>query len=76
MVDLLALDEAMSNSADVVNEPHLPLGSGFSISCRPAAFNYGALLDDATSRGATQRPALSSKSGNSLRRMEALQSCT
>jgi hypothetical protein len=48
MVDLLTFDEALSDSAEVANEPHLLLGNGFSISCRPAAFNYGALLDEAT----------------------------
>lgn len=48
MVDLLTFDEALSDSAEVANEPHVLLGNGFSISCRPAAFNYGALLDEAT----------------------------
>jgi hypothetical protein len=48
MVDLLSFDEALSDSAEVANEPHLLLGNGFSISCRPTAFNYSALLDEAT----------------------------
>lgn len=47
-VDLLTFDEALSDSTEVANEPHLLLGNGFSISCRPSAFNYGALLDEAT----------------------------
>jgi hypothetical protein len=48
MADLLGFDEALADAAEVANEPHLLLGNGFSISCRPAAFNYGALLDEAT----------------------------
>jgi len=47
-VDLLTFDDALSDAAEVADEPHLLLGNGFSISCRPGAFNYGALLDEAT----------------------------
>ncbi|MEX0663317.1 MAG: DUF4917 family protein [Acidimicrobiia bacterium] len=46
--DLLTFDEALSDSSQVAAEPHLLLGNGFSISCRPNSFNYGALLDEAT----------------------------
>ncbi len=47
-IDLLTFDEALSDSSEVADEPHLLLGNGFSISCRRDAFNYGALLDEAT----------------------------
>lgn len=47
-VELLTFDEALNDSSEVADEPHLLLGNGFSISCRPDAFNYGALLDEAT----------------------------
>ncbi len=51
-VDVLTFDDALSDSREVADEPHLLLGNGFSISCRPRAFNYGALLDEATFDGA------------------------
>lgn len=47
-IDVLTFDDALSDSQEVADQPHLLLGNGFSISCRPAAFNYGALLDEAT----------------------------
>lgn len=47
-VDLLTFDDALSDAAEVADEPHLLLGNGFSISCRPGAFRYDALLDEAT----------------------------
>lgn len=46
--DLMTFDEALADSREIANEPHVLLGNGFSISCRPDAFNYAALLDEAT----------------------------
>lgn len=51
-IDLLTFDDALSDSQEIADQPHLLLGNGFSISCRPAAFNYGTLLDEATFNGA------------------------
>ena len=50
--DLMTFDEALAHSSQIANEPHVLLGNGFSISCRPGAFNYAALLDEATFDGA------------------------
>lgn len=47
-VDLMAFDEALAEAREVADEPHLLLGNGFSIACRPDRFNYAALLDEAT----------------------------
>jgi hypothetical protein len=44
----MSFDEALAESREVANEPHLLLGNGFSIACRPDRFSYGALLDEAT----------------------------
>lgn len=44
----MTFDEALADSSEIANEPHVLLGNGFSISCRPDAFNYAALLDEAT----------------------------
>lgn len=43
----VTFDEALADSSTLTDQPHLLLGNGFSISCRPTAFNYGALLDEA-----------------------------
>lgn len=45
---LMSFDEALAESREIANEPHLLLGNGFSIACRPDRFNYGALLHEAT----------------------------
>lgn len=47
-IELLTFDDALGACRDANAQPHLLLGNGFSISCRPDAFNYGALLDEAT----------------------------
>jgi len=47
-IELLTFDDALGACRDANVQPHLLLGNGFSISCRPDAFNYGALLDEAT----------------------------
>lgn len=50
--DVMTFDEALAAEAERDNQPHVLLGNGFSISCRPSAFNYTALLEEATFSGA------------------------
>ena len=45
-IDLLTFADAIAESAESTNR-HVLLGNGFSIACRPDAFSYGALLDEA-----------------------------
>lgn len=46
--DILTFDQAVAASADFAGKPHVLLGNGFSIACRPECFTYDALLDEAT----------------------------
>ncbi len=48
MSELLTFEEAIEDSREVAEEPHLLLGNGFSISCRPESSDYAAPLDEAT----------------------------
>lgn len=44
----MTFDAALAEAGEITEQPHLLLGNGFSISCRPNAFTYGALLNEAT----------------------------
>jgi hypothetical protein len=46
-MELIGFDEALEHAAESGPKPHLLLGNGFSIACRPDCFTYGALLDEA-----------------------------
>lgn len=48
-MDLLTFDDALAKASDFTDtKPHILLGNGFSIACRPDRFRYDALLDEAT----------------------------
>jgi len=52
MTMVLSFAEAIEQAAGVTKKPHVLLGNGFSIACRPDAFTYDALLTEATFDGA------------------------
>lgn len=55
-MDLLTFEEALEDAQDYAvgtTAPHVLLGNGFSIACRPDKFTYGALLDEADLTGAS-----------------------
>lgn len=43
----VSFDEAIRDATAVSASPHLLLGNGFSIACRPDCFHYGTLLNEA-----------------------------
>lgn len=45
MSQLMSFQEALEDAGEPT--PHLLMGNGFSIACRPAAFSYGRLLEEA-----------------------------
>jgi hypothetical protein len=47
VMSLLSFSEALAESALHVEAPHLLLGNGFSIACRPNIFLYGKLYEQA-----------------------------
>jgi hypothetical protein len=47
MTEVLSFTEALEASAEVKGKQHLLLGNGFSIACRPDAFSYGNLFEEA-----------------------------
>jgi hypothetical protein len=51
MPEILDFAEALANASATTNKQHILLGNGFSIACRPDAFRYDALLDEATFDG-------------------------
>jgi len=52
-VELLDFSEALERSHEYARQPHVLLGNGFSIACRPECFRYDALLNEATFDGAS-----------------------
>ena len=50
-MDLISFDDALEQATHGDRRPHLLLGNGFSIACRPDCFTYGALLDEADFEG-------------------------
>jgi Domain of unknown function (DUF4917) len=47
MTEILTFAEALEASAELKGNHHLLLGNGFSIACRPDAFLYGNLFEEA-----------------------------
>lgn len=47
MTTVLSFEEALAASKRVGGNRHLLLGNGFSIACRPEAFTYGNLFEEA-----------------------------
>lgn len=50
-MELVSFERALEDARDIVARPHVLLGNGFSIACRPDCFRYDALLDEATFEG-------------------------
>jgi Domain of unknown function (DUF4917) len=51
LTEVLSFVEALEASEDVKGSRHLLLGNGFSIACRPDAFSYGNLFEEADFAG-------------------------
>jgi hypothetical protein len=65
-VSILTFEEAIADSRKVKGSRHLLLGNGFSIACRPEAFRYARLVDEADfSRLSVDAQALFALSGTS-----------
>lgn len=47
-IDLLTFTQALHDAERFKQRPHVLLGNGFSIACRPDSFRYGSLLAEAT----------------------------
>jgi Domain of unknown function (DUF4917) len=45
--EVLSFQDALTDAAQWASKPHVLLGNGFSIDCRPTLFTYKALLEEA-----------------------------